>query len=110
MSLGLALDHTEVEHTRSTDAAPAEVLRAVSGMIIEVVGEDYILALDIDMDTYFNEDLELESIEFVALAEKLADHYGDRVDFVAWIADMELDDIIQMTVGQLVDHITECLT
>ena len=37
-----------------------------------VVGEDYLLAIEIDMETSFNDDLEMESIEFVALAEQLA--------------------------------------
>ena len=78
-------------------------------MIAEVVGEDYMLDVEIDMGTAFNDDLELESIEFVALAEKLHDTYGDRVDFVAWIAGKELDEIIDMTVGELVGHIVSCL-
>lgn len=108
MSLGLASDQPATEATGGVPSS-AEVLAAVTAMITEVVGEDYLLAIEIDMDTAFDEDLELESIEFVALAEKLAESYGDRVDFVAWIADMELDELISMTVGQLVDHITESL-
>ena len=53
------------------------------------------------MDTSFAEDLELESIEFVALAEVLQELYGERVDFVAWISKLELDEIIQLTWGKL---------
>ena len=90
--------------------SPDEVLDAVSAMITEVVGEDYLLAIEIDMETSFNDDLEMESIEFVALAEQLANTYGERVDFVAWIADLELDEIIGMTVGQLVEYISSCLS
>jgi acyl carrier protein len=80
-------------------------------MLGEVIGEDELSMLDdITLETSFNEDLELESIEFVALAELLMEHYGERVDFVAWIADMELEQIIEMTVGELVTFIVGCLT
>ena len=69
-------------------------------MIIEVIGEDYVTDADIDLDTSFYADLEIESIEFVALGEALQTEYGDRVDFAAWIATLEVDDIIGMTVGR----------
>ncbi|HEV7760951.1 MAG TPA: hypothetical protein VGO78_18225, partial [Acidimicrobiales bacterium] len=54
--------------------------------------------------------LELESLEFVALAERLLDHYGGQVDFVAWLATMELDEIISLTVGSLVAFIVASTT
>ena len=60
------------------------------------------------MDTSFNADLELESIEFVALAEKLQHRYGERIDFVGWISNKSLDDIIALTVGDLVRFIASC--
>ena len=78
-------------------------------MIVEVIGEDYVSETEIELDTSFYEDLEIESIEFVALGEALEDAYGDRVDFPAWIATMEVDEIIAMTVGRLVDHVVDQL-
>jgi acyl carrier protein len=92
-------------------AAPDQdaVLADLRRMIIEVIGEDYITDTEIDLDTSFYEDLEIESIEFVALGEALQAHYGDRVDFAAWIATLEVDDIITMTVGGLTDHIVAAL-
>lgn len=85
------------------------VLATVADLIGAVVGEDFFFGEPITMRTSFSHDLELESIEFVALSEKLQEHYGERVDFVDWISEMELAEIIGLTVGQLVDHITECL-
>ena len=85
------------------------VLATVAGLIEQVLGDDLILD-EITMETSFSEDLELESIEFVALSERLQEHYGDRVDFVAWLSDMELPQIIGLTVGELVDHIAACLS
>ncbi|MET9630623.1 phosphopantetheine-binding protein [Lentzea sp. NPDC006480] len=81
-----------------------EVLEQVAKMITEVVGPDFLLGVEITHDTTFSDDLGLESIEFVALADKLNAHYG--VDLVAFLADMDIDEIMAMSVGRLVDHIT----
>lgn len=83
-------------------------LETLSGLIQEVIGEDWSLDKPITPETSFNRDLELESIEFVALAEKLAEHYGDSVDFVTWLANMELEDIIELRVGEVVSYIDSC--
>ncbi|MEV4320050.1 phosphopantetheine-binding protein [Actinocrispum sp. NPDC049592] len=82
-----------------------DVLDVVVRMIEEVVGADVLLDMTVTPDTTFSDDLGLESIEFVALADKLRERYGDRVDLVAFLGDMDIDEIMAMTVGQLVDHI-----
>ena len=79
-------------------------------MLVAIVGERYALNLKIEMETLFNADLELESIEFVKLGARLKEYYGDKVDFVAFLADKEVDEIIEMTVGQLVSYIADSLT
>ena len=103
----------------STDqaAAPAaapptsdEVLAEVRLLLVDVIGDDFLLDTEIELDTSFNEDLELESIEFVALSERLLERYGSQVDFVAWMAEMDLDEIIALTVGELVDFIVTSLS
>lgn len=86
------------------------VLAELEGILTDVVGDDLFLDEPLAMDTSFDEDLQLESIEFVALAEKLLVTYGEKVDFVAWMATMELDDIIALTVGQVVDFVVESLS
>lgn len=101
MSAPTSLDEGAATH----DAVLAEVAR----MIATVIGEDYVTEDDITPDTAFYDDLEIESIEFIALGEVLQARYGDRIDFPAWIATMEVDDIIAMQVGQLVDHIVSSL-
>lgn len=74
-------------------------------MLAEVIGDDFLLDEELTVDTSFNEDLEIESIEFVALAERLTERYGSQMDFVGWMGQMELDDIIALSVGDLVDFI-----
>ena len=85
------------------------ILADITRMLADVIGDDYLLGVDISMDTAFSGDLELESIEFVALAGVLKDHYGPAVDFVGYLADMDVFEIIGLTVGQLVTHIETCL-
>lgn len=85
------------------------ILDTVARLIREVIGEDWDLDQPITAETSFAEDLELESIEFVALAEKLQAEFGGRVDFVPWLSNKELDEIIQLKVGDVVKYIEDCL-
>ncbi len=86
----------------------AEILATLSEMIKEVIGEDWVSETPITMDTSFVSDLEVESIELVALSEKIQAKYGETVDFPSWLSGMELEQIIALTVGQLVDYIAKC--
>jgi acyl carrier protein len=78
-----------------------EAIGTIGRLLVEVVGEDYLLDVEIGPETSFADDIELESIDLVALTEQLEITYGQEVDFAGWIADMELDDIIALTVGDL---------
>jgi len=91
-----------------TTSREEEVLATVSGFIREVIGQEWAKDVAITMQTSFNTDLELESIEFVSLAERLYNHYGGRVKFAEWLAEMELDQIIALKVGHLVEFIVRC--
>ena len=86
------------------------ILADITRMLAEVIGEDYLLGIAVTMDTAFSGDLELESIEFVALAGLMKEHWGGDVDFVGFLADMDLHQIIALRVGQVVDHIQLCLS
>ena len=90
-----------------TDDSPT-ILRTVEQLLVEIVGDEIALTGPMTMATSFSTDLELESIEFVALAEKLQQHYGASIDLVGWISKKELDQIINLTVGELVEFIASC--
>ena len=85
-----------------------KTLEKVAALVKEVIGEEWVMDEAISMDTSFGEDLELESIEFVALAEKLQETYGNQVNFVEWLSTMNLDQIISLRVGDLVGLIEQC--
>ncbi|MFE7118109.1 acyl carrier protein [Streptomyces sp. NPDC057654] len=88
---------------------PASVLADISGMLRELLAEYGLDDAEIARETTFHDDLELESVDLVGLSGALREHYGDRVNFAAFIADLELDEIIALTIGQLVDYVVESL-
>ena len=90
--------------------SPELVLERLAALLREVIGEAWADDVPITAETSFNRDLELESIEFVSLSERLQTEYGRKVDFAGWLADMELDQIIHLRVGQVVDFICKCLS
>ncbi|MDT3397351.1 phosphopantetheine-binding protein [Streptomyces sp. B1866] len=74
--------------------------------MLQVILEDYPLDdIEIGMDTRFGDDLELESIDLVTLAGQLTEHYGEAVNFAEFIAELELDEIIALSVGRLVRYV-----
>ncbi len=87
----------------------ARVLGEVAALLRDIIGEEYVIDLEIGMETSFNTDLELESIEFVTLADRMRERYGDMVDFVGFLAGMGVDEVINMKVGQVVSYIADCL-
>lgn len=93
----------------SPQNAKDKVFANVDALLREVIGQDWARDLVIRLEDSFVQDLEIESIDFVVLASKLQATYGDQVDFASWLAKMELEEIIGLRVGQVVDFIVECL-
>ncbi|MBP2471702.1 acyl carrier protein [Crossiella equi] len=57
----------------------------------------------------FHDDLDLESIDLVKLATALRDRYGASVNLAAFLAGLDIDAMIGLTVGHLVDFIVASL-
>lgn len=80
----------------------AHVLTTVSRMIAEVLGDE--LLEEVTAASSFKDELEFQSIEFVALAELVQDEYED-IDFVSWLEGMGEQQMLQLTVGDLTDFV-----
>lgn len=93
--------------TTATDEAT--VLAQLSGMLRELLEEYGLKDAEITMDTTFHDDLELESVDLVALSGQLREHYDQRVNFATFIAERDLEEIIALTVGELVRYIVASL-
>ncbi|WP_327071782.1 acyl carrier protein [Kitasatospora sp. NBC_01250] len=78
-------------------------------MLATVLAEFGLDDAEVTMESRFTEDLELESIDLVTLAGQLQERWGDRINFAEFLAGMELDEIIGLTVGRLVRHVVERL-
>lgn len=83
-------------------------LHAITSMLAEVLGDEMIDG-PVTLETSFADDLELESLELVQLAELVQRHWGAKVDFNAWIAGKSIDEIISLKVGDLVAYVDDCL-
>jgi acyl carrier protein len=73
--------------------------------ITEVIGEEFVEEMDIDMSSSFTKDLEMDSIEIVSFSEKIKAHYGDQIDFTGWLSNMDLDQLINLNLGMIVNYI-----
>jgi len=91
-----------------SERTETRVLGDVARMLRDVIAEDWADDVPIEMHTSFSKDLELESIEFVALAERIRAEYGKNVNLAGWLATMELEQILALKVGQLVEFIVRC--
>ncbi|MDH6218619.1 acyl carrier protein [Streptomyces pseudovenezuelae] len=94
----------------STATDEDAVLADITGMLERLLEDEYGLDdVEIGMTTTFNRDLELESIDLVTLAGLLEEKYGRRVNFAEFVAGMEFDEIIELTVGRLVEYVVQSL-
>jgi acyl carrier protein len=93
----------------TTAANEVTVLAQLGEMLRELLEEYGLDDTEITMDTTFHDDLELESVDLVALSGQLREHYGDRVNFATFIAERDLEEIIALTVGELVRYIVGSL-
>lgn len=50
-------------------------------------------------------DLGLDSLAVAALAGALRAEFGDRVDLAGYLAGLELDELIELTAGQVADFV-----
>ncbi|MDG4765697.1 acyl carrier protein [Solwaraspora sp. WMMD406] len=83
------------------DTILAEISQMLRAVLAGVEPED-----EITRDTSFRDDLEMESIDVIALAGRLQARYGDAVNFAQYVASLDMDSVRALRVGELVDHIS----
>ena len=82
------------------------VFTRVVALVEQIAGDAEVLGFAITNETTFHEDLRLESIDLVALAGMLEESFGPEVNLAAHLAELELDDVIALTVGEIVDYVS----
>jgi acyl carrier protein len=84
-----------------------DTLADVVAIIRRTINEDWIMDFEIDANTRFNSDLEIESIEFVRIADAIQRHYGTSLDIVGWLSGKTIHALIALSVGELAQYIVE---
>jgi phosphopantetheinyl transferase (holo-ACP synthase)/acyl carrier protein len=82
-----------------------DVLAAVIAQIRTTINEDWIQDFHIDAETRFDGDLELESIEFVKIADAIQAHFGTQADVAGWLSGKSIQELIGLSVGDLAGFI-----
>jgi acyl carrier protein len=85
------------------------IIREITVVIREAVAEDWIQDFEIGADTSFNDDLELESIEFVTIAAGLQRHFGEQVNLIGWLSTKAFDELIALRVGNIAEFVSNSL-
>lgn len=85
------------------------VLALVIEKIRSTINEDWIQDIEIERSTRFNDDLEIESIEFIKIANAIQQHYGARLDVAGWLSGKGIHELIALSVGNLSDYVAAAL-
>lgn len=80
------------------------ILTDIEAMLRAVLG-DFGPELEVTPASSFRDDLDMESIDVVALAGRLQARYGNVVNFAQFVAGLDVSSMGQLRVGQLVDYI-----
>ena len=91
---------------------PETVQREVAEILVRVLGDYGGSAESITRDTDLHQDLQFESIgtDLPMLVGHLAAHYQGRVNLVAFLRELDMDQLIGLRVGELVDAIVAQLS
>jgi acyl carrier protein len=93
----------------TTEASRDVVFTEIDGMLRQVLAELGVDDAEITEQTSFNEDLELESIDLVTLTALISERWGEPVNLAEFLADKDLDEVIALKVGDLVDFVSGAL-
>jgi acyl carrier protein len=90
--------------------AGIDVFDTVADLLTDLVGDVEVLGIEITRDTAFHEDLQLESIDLVTFAGILAEHFGAEVNLAEFLAEKDLDEVIELRVGDIAGYVASRLS
>ena len=94
--------------TKNEKLNDEEILAVLQRFITEVIGEEFLEDIDITMETSFTKDLEMDSIELVSFSEKVKRYFGQQIDFPGWLSGMDIDQMIGLTISDIIKFIQQC--
>lgn len=72
-------------------------------------GDESLLSAGINAATRLEGDLCLDSVDLAALSAVVRDRYGTAVDLTRYVAGLDIDQIIGLTVADVAAYVTGCL-
>lgn len=95
--------------TTSQVPSSAAALDEIRTILIKVLGDYLFDDVEITAEMSLTEDLGLESIDLVTVGAMLTERYGRRLNLAAFLAEMDIDEVIALKVGTLVDFVVDRL-
>jgi hypothetical protein len=80
----------------------------LAAALAAATGDGSLLTAGVSAATRLEGDLGLDSLDVVALASLLRDRYGPAVDLVGYVAGLGIDEIIELTVGDVLGYVNRC--
>ena len=81
----------------------------VTEALAAATGDESLRRATVTAATLLEGHLCLDSVDLAALAAVLRDRYGPVVDLVGYVAGLDIDEIIGLTVGGVADYVNRCL-
>jgi len=94
---------TETDFLNKQESVFEKLKQFISEIIEADVAEEE--ELNITKDNIFTKDLEMDSIEIVAFAEKIKNYYGKDIDFTDWLSNLDLDELINLSLATIISFI-----
>jgi hypothetical protein len=92
------------QETGAAGGLPAEL----AGMLLAVTGEPPPWAAAVTAGSRIEGDLGLDSLEVARWAELLTAAYGEPVALLDFLATLDVDQLIGLTVGDVADYVARC--
>jgi acyl carrier protein len=81
----------------------------VAAALAAATGDESLRCAGINAATRLEGDLCVDSLELAALAALLRERYGTAVDLTGYVAGLDIDQIIGLTVADVAAYVTGCL-
>jgi acyl carrier protein len=81
----------------------------VTAALAAATGDESLLKAGISAASRLEGDLRLDSLDLTALSALLRDRHGAAVDLAGYVAGLDIEQIIGLTVADVAAYVTACL-
>jgi acyl carrier protein len=86
------------------DVSTDDIARALAA----ATGDESLLSAGLSAAARLEGDLYLDSLDLAAVGALLRDRYGAAVDLTGYVAGLGIDEIIELTVGEVTGYVNRC--